>query len=108
MFRKRKKSIKCGKRGHYAKYCRSTRKINHIADEKSYSAYEDGCTAEYPLFRKKTLILKTKFKNLTKIQTVTEEYRDVNDNKIQFKAKTTGSIEVNGTKNYSTDVSQIL
>ena len=36
-----KNCIKCGKVGHYAKCCRSTKKINHIADEETYSADED-------------------------------------------------------------------
>ena len=38
---KGKKCIKCGKLGHYAKCCRSARKINHTADEEVYSAEED-------------------------------------------------------------------
>ena len=38
---KGKKCAKCGKLGHYAKYCWSGRKINHIADEEAYSADED-------------------------------------------------------------------
>ena len=36
-----KKCAKCGKLGHYAKCCRSMRKINHIADEEAESADED-------------------------------------------------------------------
>ena len=36
-----KKCAKCGKLGHYAKCCRSMRKINPIADEETESANED-------------------------------------------------------------------
>ena len=39
-----KKCVKCGKLGHYAKCCRSTGKINHIADEEAESADEDDWT----------------------------------------------------------------
>ena len=35
-----KKCVKCGKVGHYTKCCRSTRKMNNIADGKTYSADE--------------------------------------------------------------------
>ena len=43
---KGKKCAKCGKLGHYAKCCRSGRKINHIADEEAYSADEDEWTPD--------------------------------------------------------------
>ena len=39
-----KKCAKSGKLGHYAKCCRSLRKINHIADEEAESADEDDWT----------------------------------------------------------------
>ena len=39
--KKRIKCIKCGKVGHYAKCCRSTRKINFNAFEKTYNVDED-------------------------------------------------------------------
>ena len=45
-FAKGRKCIKCGKMRHHAKYCRSTRKINHIADEETYSADEDDWTPD--------------------------------------------------------------
>ena len=42
-----KKCAKCGKPGHFAKCCRSSKKINHIAEEKeTYSAYEDVWTPD--------------------------------------------------------------
>ena len=41
-----KKCAKCGKLGHYAKCCRSMRKINHIADEETESANEDDWTPD--------------------------------------------------------------
>ena len=43
---KGKKCAKCGKLGHYAKCCRSGRKINHIADEEAYTADEDEWTPD--------------------------------------------------------------
>ena len=43
---KGKKCAKCGELGHYAKCCRSGRKINHIADEEAYSADEDEWTPD--------------------------------------------------------------
>ena len=36
-----KKYMKCGKLGHYAKFRRSARKMNHVSDEQAYSADED-------------------------------------------------------------------
>ena len=36
----------CGKLGHYAKFCRSKRKIYHRADEGTYSADEDDWTPD--------------------------------------------------------------
>ena len=41
-----KKCAKCGKLGHYAKCCRSMRKVNHIADEETESANEDDWIPE--------------------------------------------------------------
>ena len=43
---KGKKCVKCSKLGHYTKCCRSTRKINHIADEETYRADEDDWTPD--------------------------------------------------------------
>ena len=43
---KGKKCAKCGKLGHFAKCCRSGRKINHIADEEAYSADADEWTQD--------------------------------------------------------------
>ena len=37
---------KCGILEHYAKCCRSTRKINHIAEEEAYSADDDDWTPD--------------------------------------------------------------
>ena len=36
-----KKSAKCQKIGHYAKYCRTNKKVNHIQDDEASSAEED-------------------------------------------------------------------
>ena len=41
-----KKCAKCGKPGHYAKCCRSMKKINHIAEEETNSADEDDWTPD--------------------------------------------------------------
>ena len=128
-----KKCIKCGKLGHYAKCYRSTRKINHIADEEADSADEDDWRPDEILsIRKKknsmgakskkgisfyartlfvnnrpikfiidtdspvALIPKTKFNRITTIRPVSENYRDVNDNKIKFEGKTLENIEIDG------------
>ena len=45
-----------------------------------------------------TLIPKTKFNNKTVIKPVTEDYRDVNDNKIMLESRTTENIDGDGTK----------
>ena len=39
---------------------------------------------------------KTKFNNITTIKPVTEDQRDVNDNKIKFQRKTTANVEIDG------------
>ena len=44
-----------------------------------------------------TLIPKLKFKKITDIKPVSEDYRDVNDNKIKFEGKTLANIEIDGT-----------
>ena len=44
-----------------------------------------------------TLILKTKYNNITTMKPVTIDYRDINDNKIKFEGKTTANIEIDGT-----------
>ena len=41
-----KKCAKSGKPGHYAKFCRSMKKSNHIAEEKADSADEDDWTPD--------------------------------------------------------------
>ena len=43
-----------------------------------------------------TLIPKLKFKEITDIKSVSEDYRDVNDNKIKFEGKTLANIEIDG------------
>ena len=43
-----------------------------------------------------TLIPKTKFNRITTIRPVSEDYRDVNDNKIKFEGKTLENIEIDG------------
>ena len=115
------KCEKCGKLGHYAKCCRSIRKMNHIADEETESADEDDWTPdkihskqqkmnsmgptnknEIPFYTRTllvnnrpikfivdtgspvTLIPKLKFNKITAIKPVSEDYRDVNDNKINL------------------------
>ena len=128
-----KKCAKCGKLGHYAKCCRSMRKINHIADEEAVSADEDDWTPNkihsiqqkinsmgatnkngIPFFKRTlmvnnrpkklivdtgspvTLIPKLKFNKITAIKLVSEDHRDVNDNKIKFEGKTLANIEIDG------------
>ena len=39
-----KKCAKCGKIGHFAKCCRTSKKVNHIMDEETSSANEDDWT----------------------------------------------------------------
>ena len=128
-----KKCAKCGKLGHYAKCCRSMRKINHIADEEAVSADEDDWTPNkihsiqqkinsmgatnkngIPFFKRTlmvnnrpkklivdtgspvTLIPKLNFNKITAIKLVSEDHRDVNDNKIKFEGKTLANIEIDG------------
>ena len=43
-----------------------------------------------------TPIPKTKFNSITTIRPITEDYRDVNNNKRKFEGKTTANIEVDG------------
>ena len=127
------KCIKSGKLGHYAKCCRSTRKVNHIADEEADSADEDDWIPDkihsiqqkiismgakskngIPFYTRTllvnnrpikfivdtgspvTILPKTTFKTITTIRPVSEDYRDVNDNKIKFEGKPLTSIENDG------------
>ena len=45
-----------------------------------------------------TLIPKSQFNKITPLRPLATEYRDVNDNQIQFEGKTTARVEVNGTR----------
>ena len=59
-----KKCIKYGKLRHYAKCCKSARKINHTADEETYSAGEDDWVPDrIHSVKQKTLSMGTKSKN---------------------------------------------
>ena len=128
-----KKCSKCGKLGHYAICCRSTTKINHIADEETDNADEEkwipdkihskqqkinsiGAKSKngIPFYTRTllvnnrpikfivdtgspvTLIPKTKFSRITTIRPVSEDYRDVNDNKIKFEGEILANIEIDG------------
>ena len=46
-----------------------------------------------------TLIPKSLFNRITPLKPLKTEYRDVNDNKIQFEGKTTATVEINGQRN---------
>ena len=46
-----------------------------------------------------TLIPKSLFNRITPLKPLQTEYRDVNDNKIQFEGKTTATVEINGQRN---------
>ena len=41
-----KKCIKCSKIGYYAKSCRSSRRINHVAEDETYSAEDNDWTSD--------------------------------------------------------------
>ena len=43
---RRKKCVKRGKIEHYAKCCRSSRRMNHVAEEETYSAEDDDWTPD--------------------------------------------------------------
>ena len=45
-----------------------------------------------------TLIPKSQFKKITPLRPLETEYKDVNDNQIQFEGKTTARVEINGTR----------
>ena len=53
-----KKWAKCGKIGHFAKFCRSHKKINHIQDEETSSAEDDEWSPD-TVHSKKQKILST-------------------------------------------------
>ena len=44
-----------------------------------------------------TLISKSQFNKITPLRPLETEYRDVNDNRKRFEAKTTAKVEINGT-----------
>ena len=128
-----KKCAKCGTIGHFAKSCRSNKKINHIQDEETSSAEEDEWAPDTIHSIKQkihstqsksitgpdfvtltalvnnrpikfiidsgspvTLIPKSLFNNITPLQPLEAEYRDVNDNRINFEGKTIAKVNVNG------------
>ena len=45
-----------------------------------------------------TLISKSQFNKITQLRSLETEYRDVNDNRIQFEGKTSAKIEINATQ----------
>ena len=132
---KGKKCAKCEKIGHYAKYCRTNRRINHIQDDEASSAGDDDWSPNIiqsvnrkvhstrqikkngPEFftitafvnnrpikfiidsgSPVTLIPKSQFNGITTLRPIGTEYRDVNDNRINFEGKTTASVKMNGKK----------
>ena len=131
-----KKCAKCEKIGHYAKCCRTNKKINRIQEQETSSAEEDDWSPntihcinqkihstrqmnkDGPDFftltalvnnrpikfiidsgSPVTLIPKSLFNRITPLKPLKTEYRDVNDNKIQFEGKTTATVEINGQRN---------
>ena len=131
-----KKCAKCEKIGHYAKCCRTNKKINRIQEHETSSAEADDWspnTIHYisqkihstrqmskdgpdfftltSLVNKRpikfiidsgspvTLIPKSLFNGTTPLKPLKTEYRDVNDNMIKFKGKTTAMVEINGQQN---------
>ena len=45
-----------------------------------------------------TLIPKSQFNKITPLRPLETEYKDVNNNQIQFEGKTTARVEINGTR----------
>ena len=128
-----KKCAKCGKIGHFAKCCRTNKRVNHIMEEETSSVNEDDWTPNTIHSVKQkihstrsinsngpdfftitalvnnrpikfiidsgspvTLIPKSLFNNITKLHPLKTEYRDVNDNRIQFEGKTIAKVEIDG------------
>ena len=128
-----KKCAKCGKIGHFAKCCRTNKRVNHIMEEETSSANEDdwkpntihsvkqkihstrSTNSNGPdiftitaLVKNRpikfiidrgspvTLLPKSLFNNITQLHPLKTEYRDVNDNQIQFEGKTTAKVEIDG------------
>ena len=128
-----KKCAKCGKTGHFAKCCRTNKRVNHILEEETSSANEDYWTPNTIHSVKQkihstrsinsngpdfftitalvnnrpikfiidsgspvTLIPKSLFNNITQLHPLKTEYRDVNDNRIQFEGKTMAKVEIDG------------
>ena len=128
-----KKCAKCGKIGHFAKCCRTNKRVNHIMEEETSSANEDDWTPNTIHSVKQkihstrsinsngpdfftitalvnnrpikfiidsgspvTIIPKSLFNNITKLHPLKTEYRDVNDNRIQFEGKTIAKVEIDG------------
>ena len=46
-----------------------------------------------------TLIPTSKFNKTKVVELLTEHYRDINDNRMNFEGKATANIEIDGTKN---------
>ena len=126
-----KKCAKGGKTGHFAKCCRTNKRVNNIMEEETSSANEDDWTPntihsvkqKIHSTRSKnsngpdfftitelvnnrpikfiidsgspvTLIPKSLFNNITQLHPLKTEYRDVNDNRIQFEGKTMAKMEI--------------
>ena len=122
---KRKKCAKCEIIGHYAKYCRANKRINHIQDGVASSAEDDDWSPNtiHSVNQKAfdtrnqeeffiitalvnnrpikfiidsvTLIPKSQFNGITLLRPIGTENRDVNDNRIKFEGKTIASVEKN-------------
>ena len=128
-----KKCAKCGKIGHCAKCCHTSKKVSHTMEEETSSANEDDWTPHTIHSVKQkihstrsvnrnrpdfltatalvnnrpikfiidsgspvTLIPKSLFNNITQLHPLKTEYRDVNDNRIQFEGRTMAKVEIDG------------
>ena len=124
---------KMRKESHFAKCCRTSKRVNHIMEEETSSANEHDWTPNTihsvkqmihstlsvnnngpdfftitALLNKRpikfifdsgspvTLIPRSLFNNVTQLHPLKTEYRNVNDNRIQFEGKTMAKVEIDG------------